>query len=168
VNLVGEKLDLDLNNLLKNQMQFSHTIDELILFSNQLDTYLNMASSSETTKTHSPYTTLHLICEKAALFSHWIGLERQLCEKKLDMLFISLNRLQQTGQGENSLISSKSSGGVSSSSPSSMIFNNNEKLIDEIWSCTYSDVDSMKPSQCAETFVLMIKAITGLCHSNNG
>lgn len=175
MKLIGEKLDQDLSSLLKNQVQFSHTIDELILFANQLDTYLSIASAdvanssatSSTIKSLS-YTTLHLICENGRLFSHWINLERQICQKKLDMLFITLNRIQQPNdhhqfqpdsQTSSPTIGSSSSNNTNSSS---LIFNNTEKLIDEIWSCKYADVDVMKPSHCAETFVLMIKAITGI------
>lgn len=77
------------------------------------------------------------------------------------MLFISLNRLQQPGEATIG-VNSSSTTSASTSKTGSSIFNNNEKLIDEIWSCKYSDVDVMKPSYCAETFVLMIKAITGI------
>lgn len=161
VKLVGQKLDQDLDSLLKNQFQFTHTIDELILFSSQLDTYLSVSCEDEAAPAMTtPYSTLHLICENNRLFSHWLNLERQICQKKLDTLFISLNRLQQPGdqQAESGAALSLSS---STGNSGSFIFNNNEKLIDEIWSCRYSDVDTMKPSHCAETFVLMIKAITG-------
>lgn len=179
VRLIRDKLDQDLNSLLQNQVQFSHTIDELIQFSSQLDTYLGIASTDLTSTSSSArlldiYTTLHIICENNRLFSHWLNLERQLCQKKLDMLFISMNRLQQQQSTVAEIIPSTSdpnagTSGVSPSSSStsqntqssSLIFNNNEKMIEEIWSCKYADVDVMKPSHCAETFVLMIKAITG-------
>jgi hypothetical protein len=31
--------------------------------------------------------------------------------------------------------------------------------INEIWSCNYSDVDTMKPPHCAESFILMLKTM---------
>lgn len=188
VRLIRDKLEQDLNSLLQNQVQFSHTIDELIQFSSQLDTYLGIASadltstssssSSSSTRLLDIYTTLHIICENNRLFSHWLNLERQLCQKKLDMLFISMNRLQQqqpAGDIPTPTLDPNAGTGVSPSSSStsqntqsssSLIFNNNEKMIEEIWSCKYADVDVMKPSHCAETFVLMIKAITGNSYQN--
>lgn len=175
--MIRPKVDQDLDSLLKNQIQFTHTIDEYISFSNQLVTYLSIASADDhtsavttTPNNKSLVTTLHLICENNRFFHHWLNLERQLCQKKLDMLFISLSPVQQsndpTKKNNTSTAASPTStvAGSSSSSSSTQVnglFNNNEKLIDEIWSCKYADVDVMKPSYCAETFVLIIKAITG-------
>ncbi len=36
-----------------------------------------------------------------------------------------------------------------------------DKNLNDIWCCDYSDVDTMKPPHCAESFMSMIKAITG-------
>jgi hypothetical protein len=153
VNLIKEKLELDAASLIKNQIQFSHTIDELILFSSQLDTYLSY-DGSKTSRATNIYSSLHVICENPRLFSHWLSLERQLCQKKLDTLFISLNRGTRSSDDKETTSNSSSKPTANFS-----LFNNNEKLIDEIWSCSYGDVDEMKPSHCAESFILMIKAI---------
>lgn len=141
VNLIKEKLEFDLNSLLKNQVQFSHTIDELISFNSQLTTYLK----STEFQTDNTYSCLHVICENSILFSHWLNLERQVCQKKLDLLF-------------SNLLLSNSINSADESAKSLLL--NNEKLLNEIWSCSYGDVDSMKPPNCAESFILMVKAIT--------
>lgn len=36
-----------------------------------------------------------------------------------------------------------------------------DKQFNDVWSCDYSDIDKMKPPHCAESFMAMIKAITG-------
>lgn len=134
-------------NLVKNQVQFSHTIDELILLNSQLENYLKSTQSTVANN----YTCLHVICENSHLFSHWLNLERQVCQKKFDSMFSSLTT-NSLALEDPSLLNSKTTFNLS------ML--NNDKLLNEIWSCNYSDVDAMRPPQCAESFIMLIKAIT--------
>ncbi len=147
LNLVKEKVEFDLHNLLKSQVQFSHTIDELLLFDSQLKTYLYASEFS--IRENNLYTCLHFICENPTLFSHWLNLERQVCIKKLDMIFSYLTPVSEIDGSADKSISS--------------ILNNdngqNVEKLNEIWSCNYSDVDTMKPPQCAESFILMLKTM---------
>ncbi len=120
---------------------FSHTIDELLEFNSQ---YTNFIGYLEKHHTNKCYTTLHVLCENGDMLEQWINLERDVCQKKVDNLFSCLNR-------DNSLTNEEKVNIFSLS-------NKNEK---EIWSCNYSDIDLMKPPHCAESFVLLIKAISG-------
>lgn len=99
----------------------------------------------------SCYTCLHILCENDSLFTTWINVERQVCQKKLDMMFVNLN--------QNSLVSNSDSTGSNSKQPSLNLLGN-DKQINDIWCCDYSDIDKMKPPHCAESFMSMIKAIT--------
>lgn len=80
------------------------------------------------------------------MLEQWINLERDVCQKKVDNLFSCLNR-----DGDSSLANDEKAN----------IFSLSNKSENEIWSCNYSDIDLMKPPHCAESFVLLIKAITG-------
>ena len=151
LNLVKEKVEFDLHNLLKNQSQFSHTINELLLFDSQLKTYLQ--SNEVSLKNFHMYTCLHFICENPLLFSHWLNLERQVCQKKLDLIFSYLSPIN----AQESQEADKSISHILSGSDAGQ---NVEKL-NEIWSCDYSDVDNMKPPHCAESFILMLKTMKG-------
>lgn len=101
------------------------------------------------------YSSLHIICENSDLFTHWLTLERQVCQKKLDHMFSCFDKTPSQSQDD---LSNKSN---QSSKLTGLTLLSNEKLIDEIWSCNYSDVDTMKPPHCAESFILMLKSIAG-------
>ena len=87
-------------------MQFSHTIDELISFDTQFKSYLKSLDLNE--KSSKYYTCLHLICENSLIFNQWINLERQVCQKKVDLIFsainqCSINLLNQTTDESNQI-----------------------------------------------------------------
>lgn len=157
LKLVREKINFDLNSLVKNQKQFSHTIDELISFDNQLKSYLKTIIDVKQLEKNKPtiYTCLHIICENDLIFSQWLNLERQICLKKVDLIFTGLNTKSTISAiaSLNDLLMSEDSTNKKQAS----LF---DEQTSEIWACNYSDVDSMKPPSCAESFVLMIKAIT--------
>ena len=143
MNLVKEKIGNDLNILMQHQALLSHTIDELLLFDTQLKTH-----QAELVHRKEALSCLHILCENGSLFSSWINLERQVCQKKLDMIFAGLNRhlMNEHGKGiklEASLLDV-------------------DKGCEDIWACSYSDVDKMKPPHCAESFMSMINAISGI------
>ncbi len=108
------------------------------------------------------YTCLHIICESPQMFSQWLHLERQICQKKVDLIFTGLS--PRTGNVMSTLTdllasderSSKQAHQGKVQSSSSSLF---EDQSDQIWSCNYSDVDAMRPPSCAESFVLMIKGM---------
>jgi hypothetical protein len=145
-----------LPNLLKNQVQFSHTIDELLLFDSQLKTYL--PDFKLHVRGNKLYTCLHFICQSQTFFSHWLSLERQVCQKKLDVIFSYLTPVSSGGGA-----GAGGSSGDADKSISAILHNEtagqNADKLNEIWSCNYADVDAMKPPQCAESFVLMLKAM---------
>ena len=86
------------------------------------------------------YDCLHILCENEQLFQHWISLERQVCQKKLDAMF----EMNDAASGAENILNL-----------------NPEKHMNDVWSCVYSDIDKMKPPHCAESFMSMINAITG-------
>ena len=88
--LVREKVYFDVNNLLKNQKNFSHTIDELISFDSQLKSYLKTTVDGRKLEKNKQgsYSCLHIICENNLIFSQWLNLERQSCQKNVDLIFI--------------------------------------------------------------------------------
>lgn len=126
-----------MNVLIKNKFQFSHSVDELLLFDNQLKNYLKEFTMYDD---RYSYDCLHILCENEQLFHHWISLERQVCQKKLDTMFV-VNDPTAPG-GEN------------------LLNLNAEKQMNDVWACVYSDIDKMKPPHCAESFMSMINAIT--------
>lgn len=152
VRLAKEKLELDLDSLLKNQVQFSHTLDELLLFDAQLKSYLKSSVLVSGSLSTQSYTCLHFVCENTPLFNHWLSLERQVCQKKVDLMFSYLTT------ASSAIDNSNQDGGKTLNS---LIRNENQDLdkLNEIWSCNYSDVDSMRPPQCAESFILMLKTM---------
>ncbi len=86
INFIKQKLNSDLNALIKNKFQFSHTIDELLMFDAQIKCYYK-----EFYEKRNFYSCLHILCENETIFSNWINLQRQVCQKKLDQLFANLN-----------------------------------------------------------------------------
>ena len=141
---------MDLPSLIQNKVQFPHTIDELIAFDAQLKAYVK---SLELRGESTLYSCLHIICENPALFAHWLSLERQICQKKVDLIFSGLNQASSSDQGG---IGGGDKSSLGAANGKSSLFS--EKAT-EIWSCNYADVDMMKPPNCAESFILMIKAI---------
>lgn len=157
VELVKKKINMDLHILIKNKTQFSHSINELFLFDMQLKTYLKDFIFYDTT---SFYSCLHILCENDSLFTTWINVERQVCQKKLDMMFVNLN--------QNSSMSSPDLTEPNSKQQSvSLNLLGIDSQINDIWCCDYSDIDKMKPPHCAESFMSMIKAITGKLRKKN-
>jgi len=127
-----------LDNLIKNKFQFSHTVDELLLFDAQLKSELKEFMLYDGRFFSG---SLQILCQNEHLFTNWINLERHVCQKKLDMMFISspIGNLEETG---------------------SLNLLNADRRSSDVWCCDYSDVDKMKPPHCAESFMSMIKAIT--------
>ena len=132
--------------MLENQDKFLLTIDEIFMFNSQLRTYLN--SSELIAKNPNIYSGLHLICENSTLFSHWINLERQMCQKKIDLIFSCLSKSDTEIE--------KSIGEIIKNEEE-----NSEKS-NQIWSVVYSDISEMKIPNCAELFITMSKSINGL------
>ena len=132
--LVGEKLEYDIKSLIKNPKQFSHTIDEIIHFDTQIK---GLLKELETDFNNKHFSLLHILCENNLLFLEWINLERIISQKKIDSIFTGLN----SESDKNNI------------TISSLI--NQDRI--EIWGCNYSDVDQMKPSHCAESFVLILR-----------
>ena len=139
--MIKKKIQLDSTLLIKNKFQFSHTIDELLHFDKQLKSYLKECNTYDRKYF---YGCLHILCENELLFSNWLSLERQVCQKNLDAMFANLN---QTGMDDKS---------------SSLDLLGSDKQLNDIWCCDYSDIDKMKPPHCAESFMSMVKAITGI------
>ena len=137
VGLIREKIALDFESLIKNPVVFSHTIDELLEFNSQYKNFIGYLANHHTSKC---YTTLHVLCENDEMLEQWINLERDVCQKKVDNLFSCLNH-----DGDEK----------------ANIFSLSNKSQNELWSCNYADIDLMKPPHCAESFVLLIKAISG-------
>lgn len=150
INLIKNKIDFDLNLLIKDKFQFSHTIDELLLFDIQLKTYLKEQMVYESENFTS---CLNVICKNEEFFSNWLNLERLLCTKKIDQMFAYLNKTNLEP------LDSNDPGGKQSHKTFSL---NDQKSYYDIWQCNYSDVDKMKPPHCAETFMSIIKAISGI------
>ncbi len=127
-----------MDNLIKNKFQFSHTVDELLLFDAQLKSELKEFMLYDGRFFSG---SLQILCQNEHLFTNWINLERHVCQKKLDMMFISspIGNLEETG---------------------SLNLLNADRRSSDVWCCDYSDVDKMKPPHCAESFMSMIKAIT--------
>ena len=152
VELIREKLDFDLTSLIKNSNLFLHTTDELLLFNSQLTSYLETTEATYILSNQQPiYQSLHIICENSAFFTHWLNLEKQVWQKYLDIMFSNLPGQSVSSTSETEL-------------PKSTLFNiplmNEEGSLSDLWSCTYSDIDTMKPPKCAEWFILIIKSIT--------
>lgn len=146
INLIKKKINKDLHVLMKNKFQFSHSVDELLLFDKQLKN--NLHESSFFYDSQHVYGCLHILCENDLLFSNWISLERQVCQKKLDTMFVNL--LPCGPQGSHG-----------SNQEQNVLLNlNGDKQLDDVWACDYSDIDKMKPPHCAESFMSMINAIT--------
>ena len=143
--LISEKIKYDQNSLIKNQLQFSHTIDEIIQFDTQIKNFLK--DFTKVGYTNSQFSCLHILCENCDLFGEWTNLERQISQKKIDSMFAGLNN-----------DSFKSDDKSNMSSGTSLLSNDTSK--NEIWSCNYSDVDTMKPPHCAESFILILKSIS--------
>ena len=120
---------------MKNQQQFSHTIDEIIHFDTQIKSFLKDFELSNARGKY--FSLLHILCENGLLFSEWINLERLISQKKIDTIFNGLNGETNTTTGVGSLLMGQDR--------------------NEIWSCNYSDVDCMKPPHCAESFVLILR-----------
>ena len=132
--MIGEKLEYDIKSLIKNQQQFSHTIDEIIHFDTQIKSLLK---AFETDFNHKHFSLLHILCENNLFFSEWINLERLISQKKIDGIFTGLNsEFDKKDTTISSLVNQDRS---------------------EIWACNYSDVDQMKPSICAESFILILR-----------
>ena len=161
INLIKQKIDFDLNLLIKDKFQFSHTIDELLLFDVQLKNYLKEQMVYESNG--SFVSCMNVLCRNEDFFNNWLSLERLLCTRKIDQMFAYLNRSNLVG-----LDSLTESSGLSSNSKSSMkksaqtMFSlNEEKAYADIWQCNFADVDKLKPPHCAETFMSMIESICG-------
>lgn len=143
ISLIKNKIDHDLIMLIKDEFLFSHTIDELLLFDQQLKSYLKELGIYE--KCDNFVSCMNVLCRNEEFFSNWLNLERLICTKKIDKIFAYLNKtnVELADQGTSlSLLSQQA------------------KNSNDIWQCNYSDVDKMKPPQCAETFMSMIKAIS--------
>jgi hypothetical protein len=140
--------------LISDKFQFSHTIDELLLFDAQLKNYLKELMIYDTV---SFVSCMNVLCKNEDFFFNWLYLERLLCTKKIDQMFAFLNRTNLVNLDSMSLTENKST----EKSAQTMLSLNEEKSYFDIWQCNYSDVDKMKPPHCAETFMAMIKAISG-------
>ncbi|CAF0708520.1 unnamed protein product [Brachionus calyciflorus] len=152
VDLIREKIEFDLQNLMQNSKLFLHTIDELLVFNSQLNSYLETTESFYILSNNQKIkTVLDLICENHVFFSHWLNLEKQVWQKYLDLMFSNLP----SGKSVNQILDHDI--------PKSL-FNipllNDDNNLNDLWSCTLSDVDSMRTPKCAELFILMIKSIT--------
>ena len=146
LNLIKQKIDIDLPYLINHNKLFSHTIDELLLFDVQLKNYLKELKEIKQQLVYENenfISCMNILCQNEDFFSNWLNLERLSCTQRIDQML----------QKQSSSIN------VSSDSLSSL---NEEKTYNDIWKCNYSDVDKTKPPQCAETFMLMIKTISGI------
>jgi hypothetical protein len=116
--MVKEKIEDDFNKYLKNdELNFSHTIDEILLFDKQLHTYFQYPLDA--------YNCLNILCDNEVIFSNWLQLEYKICTKKVDLMFSNCNNT-------------------------------------EIWTCNFADIDENKPPHCTESFMLLIKTISGI------
>jgi hypothetical protein len=171
IELADQKLAIDTNSLLQNTNRFSHFIDEILLFDKQLKNYLDsqLAINDQYLNNYEDddISCLNLMCSRRPLlFAQWLHLERQSCQKKVDRMFATFNA-SSVAAVTNSTTSLLDGGGQFLSSVlttdrflASKKSSNNSKEDEEIWKCSYSDVDTMKPPQCAETFMMLIKSIT--------
>ena len=186
--MIKEKLETDASILVKDQAKFSHTIAELIEFDKQLKEVITTnVLDSNFFKNWINLSSLNFLCESRVLFASWIQLERQLCLNKVDLMFTSLNytsTLATSGSASSSsflpssLLTSGSSltSWMTGQTPSLTTATEekeinmlslddasvNKRLIEEMWLCNYSDdIDTLKPPQCVESFMLMLKTVNG-------
>ena len=109
-------------------------MDEIIHFNAQIKSLLK---DFESDYNHTQFSLLHILCENNLLFSEWINLERVISQKKIDGIFTVLNaEFEMKYTSISSLVNQDRS---------------------ELWACNYSDVDQMKPSHCAESFILILR-----------
>ncbi len=137
IELISEKFDYDFTKyLIHNEIQFSHTIDELLIFDQQLKTYLNNTLVQQHNKLNKKIlndlelqlhslSSLYILCDNETIFAHWLQIEYTVCLKKVDIMFSSKN-------------------------------------MNEIWHCNFADIDEFKPPHCTESFMLLIKTISGI------
>lgn len=138
--LVKEKLDTDFRILFENSEQFLHTIDELLIFSDQLILYLNNKENSNLLSDHQYlYNCYNVICENQLIFSHWLRLEKQIWQKYLDDMFSNSSSIVLNFKIEKSSIYNPE--------------------LNDFWSKNYSNFDTFKSTKCAECFILIIKSI---------
>ena len=84
--MINDKIQEDFNKYLQNdELNFSHTIDELLLFNKQLNNYFQYPISDDYLS--SSYNCLNILCENEAIFSNWLQLEDKICTKNVDLLF---------------------------------------------------------------------------------
>jgi len=143
LSLIKQKINIDLPYLINHNKLFSHTIDELLLFDVQLKNYLKEQLVYEN---QNFISCMNILCENEDFFSNWLNLERLSCTQRIDQM------LQKHQHSSSSILNSEMS----------LASLNEEKIYYDIWKCNYSDVDKMKPPQCAETFMLITKAISGM------
>jgi hypothetical protein len=130
IELLKEKFDHDFEKFLVNsEVQFSHTVDELLLFDSQLKDYLNKTliyyhKQNKTPLSDTDSSPLNILCDNDKVFAHWLQLEYTVCLKKVDLMFASKN-------------------------------------LSEVWLCNFADVDELKPPHCVESFMLLIKTVSG-------
>ena len=120
----------------------------MLQFDMQVKTFFNDINLMYSNRCHSGF---HILCENKALFREWLNLERQLSQKKVDLMFNSFDN------GEIMNLVEKSEKSNDNPKSGSILSNLNQK--NEIWSCIYSDIDEMKPPRCAESFILILKSI---------
>ncbi len=91
--MINDKIQEDFEKYLKNdESNFSHTIDELLLFNKQLNSYFQYPISDDYFS--SSYNCLNILCENEEIFSNWLQLENKICVKKVDSLFSDHNKAE--------------------------------------------------------------------------
>lgn len=90
--LIKDKLDSDMSILMEDPIKFSHLVDEFMQFDMQLKEILK--SMGLDLKSFTYLASLNFLSQEKKLYLNWLQIERQLCIKKVDVMFSTISSNQ--------------------------------------------------------------------------